>query len=538
MTSGRRRSDELDELRAARGELVEAEAAAAPARLAEVGQRAGRQVVDDVDGVALGQQAVDQRRADEAGPAGDERPHRRVLTQARAPSRVRAGLDDAEADDRTLGHERPLADHGVGADDGALDHGAGAERAPGEQHRVAHDRAPRSTTRPRRAPSRSTVAPASTRAPRRADSTRRACPLDERPGRDDAPRRLLVHGLQHDVGAQAAQHVELRLAISLRGAGVDPVGARLEREDAPGGDEGRKDLALDRDPPADRDGGEHRRLEDVGAGVDQVGGRFARRRLLDEGDHAALVVGRHDAVGRGLLDRGQRDRRPGAHLVVESEQFAEIEVGQDVAVDDDQPLPADPGPLRREADRAGGVEGRLLDGVGERHSRDLAARERCDKGLRAVAEGEHRLAHAVAREPLENAGDDRPPRDGEHRLGDVQGQRPQSRALAADEDESPHGPLPRRLHVVVVDFDFAEVGRRASWSSTGGGGRRRGDGGRGARRAVVEEALQRRLRGRLWDRRPARHEGDRDHLAVRRGAAVVRLPVRVALGPSATTRSR
>ena len=41
----------------------------------QVGQRAGREVVDDVDGVALGQQPVDEVRAEEPGAADDEDPH-------------------------------------------------------------------------------------------------------------------------------------------------------------------------------------------------------------------------------------------------------------------------------------------------------------------------------------------------------------------------------------------------------------------------------------------------------------------------------
>ena len=49
--------------------------AAARARVGEVGERAGREVVDDVDVAALGEQPVDERRADEAGPARDERSH-------------------------------------------------------------------------------------------------------------------------------------------------------------------------------------------------------------------------------------------------------------------------------------------------------------------------------------------------------------------------------------------------------------------------------------------------------------------------------
>ena len=56
--------------------------------IGEVGERARAQVVDDVDLVALGQQAVHQRRTDEAGAAGHECSHASttLIPSSTAPS--------------------------------------------------------------------------------------------------------------------------------------------------------------------------------------------------------------------------------------------------------------------------------------------------------------------------------------------------------------------------------------------------------------------------------------------------------------------
>ena len=75
--------DHLDQLAGADVELVEGELVGpiGPGR-GQVGQRPARQVVDHVDGMALGQEPVDQVRADEPGTAGHQRPHTGVLMPA------------------------------------------------------------------------------------------------------------------------------------------------------------------------------------------------------------------------------------------------------------------------------------------------------------------------------------------------------------------------------------------------------------------------------------------------------------------------
>ena len=54
--------------------------------IAEIGQRAGGQVVEDVHGVPFGQQPIHQRRTDEPGPTGDQHAHGQTPAGTRWPS--------------------------------------------------------------------------------------------------------------------------------------------------------------------------------------------------------------------------------------------------------------------------------------------------------------------------------------------------------------------------------------------------------------------------------------------------------------------
>ena len=100
--------DHLHQLAGADVELVEGELVGRPARaVGQVGQRPGRQVVDHVDGMALGQQPVDEVRADEAGSAGHHRLHAAphvigAAAGARTSSAPSAGTRASAADLRDL----------------------------------------------------------------------------------------------------------------------------------------------------------------------------------------------------------------------------------------------------------------------------------------------------------------------------------------------------------------------------------------------------------------------------------------------------
>ncbi len=139
----------------------------------QVGQGAGGQVVDHVDGVALGQEPVDQGRADEAGPAGDQRAHGQTPATIRSPSMTvpdavtapapiterawithrwptmapgpitepsTVALDATRAPGRSTEPttEAPFFDHRAGPDHRLLDHRPVRHRRPRPEERSGH----------------------------------------------------------------------------------------------------------------------------------------------------------------------------------------------------------------------------------------------------------------------------------------------------------------------------------------------------------------------------------------------------------------
>src|SRR5665213_3923019 len=95
------------------------------------------------------------------------------------------------------------------------------------------------------------------------------------------------------------EDVDVGLQVELRRAGVEPVrivGEGVERIRR--GERG-KGHPLDAHRSRRGDAIECARLKDVGSGVDLVRRGFAGRRLLDEGEYAAVVVGWNDAEMRG-----------------------------------------------------------------------------------------------------------------------------------------------------------------------------------------------------------------------------------------------
>ena len=162
MTSGLRcatRSVSCGERMSSRwNENLRLRCARASARLAS---DAGRQVVDDVDVAALGEQPVDERRADEPGAAGDHHAHRvsrpgrrerRVGARMRARTRAPGTERRVGADDRVVGRDRARP---------RIARRRRRSRSPPRRpsdgavvHHRPHARAPAPTVRPRRPPSR------------------------------------------------------------------------------------------------------------------------------------------------------------------------------------------------------------------------------------------------------------------------------------------------------------------------------------------------------------------------------------------------
>ena len=166
--------------------------------------------------------------------------------------------------------------------------------------------------------------------------------------------------------------------------------------------------------------------------------------------HPAVVVGGHHAEGGRIGHRVQGDGPLGPALAMERHQCGQVEVGEHVAVDDDEGL-VDAGEGGGEADGAGGVQRLGLDRVGQPHAGDPAVRVGLHEGIGQVAQREDGLVDAVRGEVAEHPLDHGHPDDREHLLGRRERQRPEPRPLAAHEDN--------RFHylVVVVDEGFVVV---------------------------------------------------------------------------------
>ena len=240
----------------------------------------------------------------------------------------------------------------------------------------------------------------------------------------------------------SGKDVDVRLQILLGRPDVEPVCVTAEAVQQPGPrKQARERLALDRDVETRRDPVEERRLENVRTRVDPVARGLARRWLLDERDHTAVGGRRHDTERARVVDLRQRDRGFRALLDVEANHVAEVQLGEHVAVADDDSLVD---PLGREPDRARGAERLVLDRVADPHVAEhvvagRAAREQGVERIRQIAHREHDVVHAVRRQPLELAREVRLVRDRQQRLRRGEREWPEPRALPTDEDDGLHG---------------------------------------------------------------------------------------------------
>ena len=138
------------------------------------------------------------------------------------------------------------------------------------------------------------------------------------------------------------------------------------------------------------------------------------------------------------------DEADGGHrlaLVVEGDDLGEVDVGDDVAGDDEEALVE---VLLGVAHRAGGAERRRLVGVDDLHAVVGAVTELV---LDGVGQERHRhddLVEAVAAQQVDDVLHHRPVGDRQHRLRGVRGERAQAGALAAGHDDGLHATLARR----------------------------------------------------------------------------------------------
>ncbi len=166
------------------------------------------------------------------------------------------------------------------------------------------------------------------------------------------------------------------------------------------------------------------------AALQLVGGR-----LLDKLLHRVLRSEPHEPVGSGVLDRYERDRRPRPGALVLGELGGEVEVGEHVAVEQQEALVEHRlGELQRprRAARVG-----LLDEAQADPEPRAVAQHVAHRGGEEAAGHDHVL-DAVRAQPFDHVHDERPVHERHERLGHGGGQRAQTGALAADEDHGLH----------------------------------------------------------------------------------------------------
>ena len=226
----------------------------------------------------------------------------------------------------TVGDARAGADH------------AARHRRAGDRH-AHHERVARSTAAPTTAPGRITESMTDAPADDGRRLRRRCCaPTRRRRPRPSARSAQLV------AGARSAGHeVEVGREVQLRPTGVDPVVVGGAAVEAAARRRSRERVALDRRPCTPAGSAvEHRRLEHVGAGVDQVARLGAGRRLLDEAPRPD--AGRRSVSttpnARRIVDRrsgGSSPSAPPTRWCVATSR-GHVEIGEDVTVGDDERL--------------------------------------------------------------------------------------------------------------------------------------------------------------------------------------------------------
>ena len=177
-------------------------------------------------------------------------------------------------------------------------------------------------------------------------------------------------------------------------------------------------------------------LEHEDARVDGVGEDLTPARLLEEALDGAVLSGDDDAELERVLDSDQTDGRHRLLLVVELDQLGQVEVGEHVAGDDQEPL----GQLvHRVANRAGGAEWGVLGGVDHADPELGAVAEPVADVVRLEGDGDDDVVEAVLLQQVDDVFHHRPVRQRHHRLGDIRGEGAQAGPLAAGHDHGLHG---------------------------------------------------------------------------------------------------
>jgi hypothetical protein len=218
---------------------------------------------------------------------------------------------------------------------------------------------------------------------------------------------------------------------------------------------------------------EHRRLEHVDAGVDQVGdpGVLEVAGLLQEGGDAVVVVHRDQAEGARVGDPDQGQGGGRLALAVQLDQALEVDVDEHVAVEHQEGAVKQVGEA---LDRPGGPHRGVFGGQHDLDPGLAGLGQELVEGLGQVHGREHDLGEAAGGELAQGVEQERFVGERDQRLGPGAGQRAQSGAEASGENDGLHvGDLLRRWSRP------ASTGRRLAVYGAGAAPRR-------ARRAISE----------------------------------------------------
>src|SRR5436190_15417907 len=143
----------------------------------------------------------------------------------------------------------------------------------------------------------------------------------------------------------------------------------------------------------------------------------------------------HQAVCAGVGDGDERERRPGACLLVLFDLGAEVQIGEDVAVEHHEALVEHRlGELQRP--RRPARFGLLDEAQAQAHG-GAVTKHVAHAGGQKAARHDH-VIDAVPAEPLEHEGDEGTVHQRHHRLGNGGGERAQAFALAPHENDRLH----------------------------------------------------------------------------------------------------
>ena len=228
-------------------------------------------------------------------------------------------------------------------------------------------------------------------------------------------------------------------------AEVEPVGVVDHAADQSTlGEERREGLTLDRYGAPNGNGVDGRPAKDVATGIDLVRDDLrGRRRLLAEGQHAPVLICRDQSIRGGIRDAHEVQGGEGARAHVLLHQTRVVHTTQHIAVEHHDGIVGAAHQVRgRMSDGSARAQGLILDGVGNLHTEMTSVAELFGENLRAVRRAEHDALDSSRPRALDLVHRHRNSCDRQHRLGRAQGQRPESSALAPDEED-------RLAHAVI-----------------------------------------------------------------------------------------